>query len=188
VGERAKYCCLCGKNTSYCPIQKYCCWVAHVWWPQPDQPSGLFWDVWVQNFGRHLGRPGRVLGLWSQYFFESNCYTRASILTFHYLNLKFDDGPLPPSPALYDFLQTNNQHATHFFIGTNILSYPSTFLQAFQNGDDMAFVFPPLIISPLSDNSVQCTHLDTSGSCYMSVLLYLLTFYQLTVHDYSVQP
>lgn len=50
----------------------------------------------------------------------------------------FDDGPLPPSPALYDFLQKNNQHATHFFIGTNILQYPSIFTQAFTNGDDIA--------------------------------------------------
>jgi len=56
-----------------------------------------------------------------------------------YIGLGFDDGPLPPSAALYDFLLENNQHATHFFIGTNILYYPKEFLQAFQtNGDDIA--------------------------------------------------
>jgi len=55
-----------------------------------------------------------------------------------YLGCGFDDGPLPPSPGLYDFLKANDQTATHFFIGTNIISYPTEFLQAFQNGDDIA--------------------------------------------------
>ncbi|KAH7929448.1 carbohydrate esterase family 4 protein [Leucogyrophana mollusca] len=54
------------------------------------------------------------------------------------LALSFDDGPLPPSPALYDFLQSNGLHATHFFIGSNILQYPAIFSQALANGDDMA--------------------------------------------------
>jgi len=55
-----------------------------------------------------------------------------------YLACGFDDGPLPPSPKLYQFLKQNNQQATHFFIGINILSYPNEFLTAFQNGDDIA--------------------------------------------------
>ncbi|KAH7914353.1 carbohydrate esterase family 4 protein [Hygrophoropsis aurantiaca] len=54
------------------------------------------------------------------------------------LALSFDDGPLPPSPVLYDFLKSNNVHATHFYIGSNILAYPDAFMQALNNEDDMA--------------------------------------------------
>lgn len=53
----------------------------------------------------------------------------------------FDDGPLPPSPKLYEFLKANDQKATHFFIGSNILQYPKEFMQAFEtNQDDIAYV------------------------------------------------
>jgi chitin deacetylase len=45
------------------------------------------------------------------------------------------------SDKLYQFLQQNNQHATHFFIGVNILNNPKEFLTAFQTlQDDIAFV------------------------------------------------
>ncbi|TFY75624.1 hypothetical protein EWM64_g8388 [Hericium alpestre] len=55
------------------------------------------------------------------------------------LGLGFDDGPLPPSPTLYAFLRQNNLHATHFFIGTNILQYWQNFNIAFHdNQDDIA--------------------------------------------------
>ncbi|KAI0796647.1 hypothetical protein C8Q75DRAFT_729533 [Abortiporus biennis] len=50
----------------------------------------------------------------------------------------FDDGPLPPATKLYAFLQQNNVHTTHFFIGENILQNPNVFLEAFNNGDDLA--------------------------------------------------
>jgi peptidoglycan/xylan/chitin deacetylase (PgdA/CDA1 family) len=52
--------------------------------------------------------------------------------------ISFDDGPLPASPKLYDFLKSQNQAATHFFIGANILDNSNIFLQAFENGDDIA--------------------------------------------------
>ncbi|KAI0005090.1 hypothetical protein BJV74DRAFT_324907 [Russula compacta] len=56
-----------------------------------------------------------------------------------YVTLSFDDGPLPPSTALYNFLRTNNLKATHFFIGKNIIAYPQTFLTAYNtNLDDIA--------------------------------------------------
>lgn len=55
------------------------------------------------------------------------------------LGLSFDDGPLPPSDRLYAFLKQNNLHATHFFIGENILQYWKEFLLAFEtNQDDIA--------------------------------------------------
>ncbi|KAA1466515.1 glycoside hydrolase/deacetylase [Dentipellis sp. KUC8613] len=55
------------------------------------------------------------------------------------LGLSFDDGPLPPSDGLYAFLRQQQLHATHFFIGTNILQNPKEFLTAFQvNQDDIA--------------------------------------------------
>ncbi|GEM11926.1 chitin deacetylase, carbohydrate esterase family 4 protein [Rhodotorula toruloides] len=38
--------------------------------------------------------------------------------------VSFDEGPLPSSLALYQFLLKQNQTATHFFIGTNIVNNP----------------------------------------------------------------
>ncbi|KAF9221968.1 glycoside hydrolase/deacetylase [Gyrodon lividus] len=53
--------------------------------------------------------------------------------------LSFDDGPLPPSNVLYEFLAKNNEHATHFFIGQNILQNPQQFDMVFNtNQDDIA--------------------------------------------------
>lgn len=54
------------------------------------------------------------------------------------LGVSFDDGPTPASPKLYDFLKSQNQKATHFFIGGNIRDNPDIFMQAFNNGNDMA--------------------------------------------------
>ncbi|KAF7298453.1 Carbohydrate esterase family 4 protein [Mycena kentingensis (nom. inval.)] len=54
-----------------------------------------------------------------------------------YLALSFDDGPTAASNSLTDFLVANNQTATHFLIGSNLLSFPQQFLKAFAN-DDMA--------------------------------------------------
>ncbi|KAF8450717.1 carbohydrate esterase family 4 protein [Boletus edulis BED1] len=54
------------------------------------------------------------------------------------LALSFDDGPLPASGALYDFLVKNNERVTHFFIGQNILSHPQEFQTAINNQDDLA--------------------------------------------------
>ncbi|BGP22101.1 hypothetical protein JCM10295v2_000979 [Rhodotorula toruloides] len=44
--------------------------------------------------------------------------------------VSFDEGPLPSSLALYQFLLKQNQTATHFFIGTNIVNNPDVFRQA----------------------------------------------------------
>jgi len=46
----------------------------------------------------------------------------------------FDDGPLPPTPQLVDFLGTNSLTTSFFMIGTNILYYPTQFLAAFNAG------------------------------------------------------
>ncbi|KAG5652434.1 hypothetical protein H0H81_005030 [Sphagnurus paluster] len=50
----------------------------------------------------------------------------------------FDDGPTPASPKLLQFLASNNEVATHFMIGVNILSYPQLFLETFNSGNDIA--------------------------------------------------
>ncbi|EKM59059.1 carbohydrate esterase family 4 protein [Phanerochaete carnosa HHB-10118-sp] len=51
----------------------------------------------------------------------------------------FDDGPLPTSDKLYQFLQQNNVRSTHFMIGVNILGNPNEFSFAFETlGDDIA--------------------------------------------------
>ncbi|EGO01889.1 carbohydrate esterase family 4 protein [Serpula lacrymans var. lacrymans S7.3] len=55
------------------------------------------------------------------------------------VGLSFDDGPLPTSTALYEFLANNSLRSTHFFIGSNILYNPQQFSMAFdQLGDDIA--------------------------------------------------
>ncbi|CAE6443435.1 unnamed protein product [Rhizoctonia solani] len=54
------------------------------------------------------------------------------------VGISFDDGPLPPSPKLYDFLKQNNVKATHFYIGQNVIQYYQYVQQAFANGDDIA--------------------------------------------------
>ncbi|GAA5919745.1 hypothetical protein JCM6882_008933, partial [Rhodosporidiobolus microsporus] len=46
----------------------------------------------------------------------------------------FDDGPLPHSPTLYQFLQAQNQTATHFFIGSNVLKNKDIFDMAVSTG------------------------------------------------------
>ncbi|KAJ7058660.1 carbohydrate esterase family 4 protein [Mycena amicta] len=57
-----------------------------------------------------------------------------------HIGISFDDGPLPPTDGLLDFLdaQKNKQPVTHFMIGSNILYQPSQFTRAFQRGDDIA--------------------------------------------------
>ncbi|WOO79062.1 Chitin deacetylase [Vanrija pseudolonga] len=47
--------------------------------------------------------------------------------------LGFDDGPNCSHNALYNFLQTNNQKATMFFIGSNVIDWP---VQAIRARDD----------------------------------------------------
>lgn len=55
------------------------------------------------------------------------------------LGIGFDDGPLPPAAQLYAFLQSQNQKATHYMIGTNILANPDLFTMAFDTlGHDIA--------------------------------------------------
>ncbi|KAH9922844.1 carbohydrate esterase family 4 protein [Epithele typhae] len=44
----------------------------------------------------------------------------------------FDDGPLPTSMALYEFLKSQNVVSTHFMIGVNILQNPTEFQYAFE--------------------------------------------------------
>lgn len=51
--------------------------------------------------------------------------------------LAFDDGPLAPSPTLYEFLKSKNTHATHFFIGGNICALTISLLEAFERADDV---------------------------------------------------
>jgi peptidoglycan/xylan/chitin deacetylase (PgdA/CDA1 family) len=55
------------------------------------------------------------------------------------IGIGFDDGPSLGSTQLYDFLAANNQKATHFMIGINILNNPQLFLRAFNDlQDDIA--------------------------------------------------
>lgn len=47
-------------------------------------------------------------------------------------------GPTQYSPTLYNFLKSQNQQATHFFIGINIKTNPTVYQQAYNNGDEIA--------------------------------------------------
>ncbi|PWN33129.1 glycoside hydrolase/deacetylase, partial [Meira miltonrushii] len=50
----------------------------------------------------------------------------------------FDDGPTNASPDLYNFLQSQNQTAVHFMIGSNVQSLPSAVKQAQSLGQEFA--------------------------------------------------
>ncbi|THV08556.1 glycoside hydrolase/deacetylase [Dendrothele bispora CBS 962.96] len=52
--------------------------------------------------------------------------------------LGFDDGPLPPSGRLYDFLREHNETPTDFMIGLYILQNSQMFLQAVDDEHDIA--------------------------------------------------
>ncbi|KAF8076387.1 hypothetical protein FPV67DRAFT_1471515, partial [Lyophyllum atratum] len=52
--------------------------------------------------------------------------------------ISFDDGPTPVSPKLLQFLNANNETATHFMIGVNILQNPQIFLDIYNSGHDIA--------------------------------------------------
>ncbi|KAF7332210.1 Chitin deacetylase [Mycena kentingensis (nom. inval.)] len=54
------------------------------------------------------------------------------------LGVSFDDGPQPASDTLMDFLDKNNETATHFLIGVNVLQFPQQFLRAYNMGGDLA--------------------------------------------------
>ncbi|KAJ6599066.1 hypothetical protein DFH09DRAFT_1129999 [Mycena vulgaris] len=54
------------------------------------------------------------------------------------IGISFDDGPQPATDALLAFLKTNNETATHFMIGVNLLAYPTQFQSAFDMGGDIA--------------------------------------------------
>ncbi|KAK0468364.1 carbohydrate esterase family 4 protein [Desarmillaria tabescens] len=54
------------------------------------------------------------------------------------LGVGFDDGPQPATSNLATFLQAQNQSATHFMIGVNILNNANQFLAAYDIGGDIA--------------------------------------------------
>jgi len=55
-----------------------------------------------------------------------------------YILTSFDDGPLPPTTTLRQFMDQNHETTTHFFIGQNILYNPPIFQSVFEAGDDIA--------------------------------------------------
>ncbi|KAJ7433845.1 carbohydrate esterase family 4 protein [Mycena galericulata] len=56
----------------------------------------------------------------------------------NYIGIGFDDGPQPASDKLLAFLQDNDQTATHFMIGVNILANAKEFQTAWTMGGDIA--------------------------------------------------
>ena len=53
----------------------------------------------------------------------------------NHMAVGFDDGPTGNSDDLYNFLHQYNQSATHFMIGSNVLSYPQQFAHAVKLGN-----------------------------------------------------
>ncbi|CAD6566542.1 MAG: hypothetical protein TREMPRED_002727 [Tremellales sp. Tagirdzhanova-0007] len=73
------------------------------------------------------------------------------------LALTFDDGPTDSSPTLYSFLETNNisSKATHFMIGSNILSSPEDMQTAATAGGHIAVhTWSHLYTTTLSNEAV----------------------------------
>ncbi|GAA5902828.1 hypothetical protein JCM8208_006486 [Rhodotorula glutinis] len=52
--------------------------------------------------------------------------------------INFDDGPVPASIPLYNFLEKENQTGTHFLIGTNVVDYPDAFKKVLDIGGHVA--------------------------------------------------
>ncbi|KAL1923414.1 uncharacterized protein VTP21DRAFT_8394 [Calcarisporiella thermophila] len=52
--------------------------------------------------------------------------------------LTFDDGPTPFSPKLYDYLNSINQKATLFVIGSRVKEYPDLLRRAYKDGHQIA--------------------------------------------------
>lgn len=50
----------------------------------------------------------------------------------------FDDGPNCSSTVFYDYLKTNNQSATMFYIGSNVMDWPLQALRGYENGHQIA--------------------------------------------------
>ena len=63
--------------------------------------------------------------------------TPVSCFIFFFCQLS-DRYPIQSTPALVQFLQSNNVITTHFMIGSNILYYPNQFMTAFNAGHDIA--------------------------------------------------
>jgi len=89
------------------------------------------------------------------------------------IGIGFDDGPSLGSSMLYDFLGQNNQRATHFMIGLNILNNPQLFLRAFNQlqGDIAVHTWTHPYMSSLSNADIvaelgwtmQIIHNSTGG-------------------------
>lgn len=67
----------------------------------------------------------------------------------------FDDGPTNASPDLYNFLQSQNQSAVHFMIGSAIQQLPSAVKQAASNGQELAVhTWSHNLLTTLSDEVI----------------------------------
>lgn len=67
----------------------------------------------------------------------------------------FDDGPNCSHNAFYDFLEENNQKATMFFIGSNVLDWPLEAQRALTDGHEIC-VREYCFIRHLLVNSIRC--------------------------------
>ncbi|GAA5979032.1 hypothetical protein JCM10908_002781 [Rhodotorula pacifica] len=95
------------------------------------------WPVPTNNNGAPVYPPGTDLGenglcSWTL----AHCYGDNDIYDAPdgMYAIAFDDGPVPSSWKLLDFLKQNNQSSTHFMIGTAIVQNPDVFAQTLKNG------------------------------------------------------
>ncbi|GAA5973742.1 hypothetical protein JCM11641_005112 [Rhodosporidiobolus odoratus] len=116
-------------------------------YPAPETVGPTPKDEWVQTYqsARSAGKipafaPAQLSGTSGLYYTISGCFGDTDI--FQAPNGSYgvscDDGPLPTSPPLYSFLQQQNQTATHFLIGSNILNNPGIFRQVLETGGHLA--------------------------------------------------
>ncbi|KAF8129025.1 carbohydrate esterase family 4 protein [Boletus edulis] len=110
----------------------------------------------IPNISPNGQQPGSLQGNWSNFTYppsDPNCWWTyrkcttpklaglppdlAAVPEPDTLGYGFDDGPNCSHNAFYDFLQQNNQKASMFFIGSNVLDWPLEAQRAIADGHEI---------------------------------------------------
>lgn len=85
----------------------------------------------------------------------------------------FDDGPNCSHNAFYDFLESQNQKATLFYIGSNVADWPYEAQRGIADGHEICVRECSLLISLLSTSGlivILCGVVDTWSHRYSEIL------------------
>ncbi|KAG6373696.1 carbohydrate esterase family 4 protein [Boletus reticuloceps] len=128
----------------------------------------------IPNISPNGQQPGSLQGNWSNFTYpptDPNCWWTyhqcttpklaglppdlAAVPEPGTLGYGFDDGPNCSHNAFYDFLQQNNQKASMFFIGSNVLDWPLEAQRALADGHEIGVRKCPLLFSSCPLTSFQ---------------------------------